>query len=73
MSACELIEKHSFLFLPAMEAEMLASRLSFFELLNQVLEKWDEEESTNEEARYRPGGKVDLYILGDDQWLEQFR
>ena len=56
-----------------MEAEFLAHRLSFFQFLHSILEKWDEEQWKDQQARYRPGGKVDLYSFGDSQWLEKFR
>ena len=56
-----------------MEAEFLTHRLSFFQFLHSILKKWDEEQWKDQQARYWPGGKVDLYSLGDSQWLEQFR
>jgi hypothetical protein len=56
-----------------MEAQILARRLAFLQFLDQTLEKWDEEQWRDQKPRFRPGGKVDLYSLGDDQWLEQFR
>jgi len=55
-----------------MEAQILASHVAFLQFLHDTLEKLDEEQMKHEEGRYRPGGKVDLYTLGDDQWLEQF-
>ena len=56
-----------------METEILASRLAFDRFLLDILEKLDEEQAIKNAGRYRPGGKVDLDSLGDDQWLEQFR
>ena len=56
-----------------MEAEFLTHRPSFFQFLHSILEKWDEEQWKDQKAQYQPGGKVDLYSLGDGQWLEQFR
>jgi len=56
-----------------MEAEILASCIAFLQFLHKTLEKLDEEQWKNEKARFQPGGRVDLYTLGDTQWLEQFR
>jgi hypothetical protein len=55
-----------------MEATILESTISFNSLLADVLDALDEQWIARE-GRFRPGGRVDLYTLGDDIWLEQFR
>ncbi|KAJ6494600.1 hypothetical protein DFH09DRAFT_1290631 [Mycena vulgaris] len=53
-------------------AQILEASLSFNELLAELLDAQDEQWIALE-GRFRPGGRVNVYDLGDDIWLEQFR
>ncbi|KIJ47401.1 hypothetical protein M422DRAFT_248788 [Sphaerobolus stellatus SS14] len=55
-----------------METQILESSLSFIKLLNSLLEAV-EVEFIQKQGELRPGGKVNLYELGDTVWKEQFR
>ena len=56
-----------------MEANILADSASFYDLLNKLLAKIDEEELKSQCGRFREGGKIDLNVLGDSVWLDHFR
>lgn len=56
-----------------MESELIARRIEFTRFLLELLDKYEDLEAEEKEARFRPGGKIDLSTLGEQQWLENFR
>ncbi|KIJ55434.1 hypothetical protein M422DRAFT_240056 [Sphaerobolus stellatus SS14] len=55
-----------------METQILESSLSFIKLLSSLLEAV-EVEFIQKQGELHPGGKVNLYELGDTVWKEQFQ
>lgn len=59
-----------------MESKILEQRLLFLNDLLAILETVDNELLANElnsSGRMRPGGAINVDLLGDKIWLEQFR
>lgn len=59
-----------------MERAILEQRLLFLKLLQATLDTVDDKILANEvdlSGRMRPGGAINLDLLGDKVWLEQFR